>query len=98
MQTIFQSTETAFNAITLQDAIIMLPVIDGLCQKRISQLDYIRRKEERERDEDKKYADYDKQKDYNELLQIEDQIRILLKLGFCPSSPAMLQEFNMGED
>lgn len=96
MQTIFQSTETAFNAITIQDAIVMLPVVDDICRQRINQIEQIEKREEREKNGERTY--YEREKDHNELIQIEDRIRIMLKLGFCPSSPAMLQNFNMGED
>lgn len=96
MKQIFQSAEIAFSSISIQDAIVMLPVVDDLCRQRINQIEQIEKREEREKNGERSY--YERESDHNKLIQIEDQIRILLKLGFVPSSPAMLQNFNMGED
>lgn len=95
MKTILQSTEIAYNAITIQDAIVMMPVMDNLCNQRIRAIRTIKDDETRKANGEKVWHDEDH---VNELIKIEDQIRIMLKLGFCPSSPAMLQEFNMGEE
>lgn len=96
MKQIFQQAEIAFSSISIQDAIVMLPVVDDLCRQRVNQIEQIEKREEREKNGERTY--YEREKDHNELIQIEDRIRIMLKLGFVPSSPAMLQNFNMGED
>lgn len=98
MKQIFQQAEIAFSSISIQDAIVMLPVVDDLCKQRVNQIEQIERREERDANGERTYYESDKEKDHNELIQIEDRIRIMLKLGFVPSSPAMLQNFNMGED
>lgn len=90
MKTIFKQTETAFNAITFQEAIIMVPVVDNLCEQRNRALRQLKESEERKANGEKVWGE---EKHWGELLDIEERIHIMLKLGFCPSNPGLLQEF-----
>lgn len=84
MKTIKQQTEVEFYAPSVQDVIILLPVMDSLCDNRNM---YLKNWEEEGKKKDSYYC--------KKLVEVEEQIAILLNLGFMPSSPSMLQNFNV---
>lgn len=87
MKTIFQQTELAFNHITIQDAITLLPVMDELAAKF---------REAQSKMNDLRLNGYDYTAE--EAAEIEknyftlgNQLVVLTRLGFVTSSPDMVQ-------
>lgn len=81
MKTIKQTEEISFNAISIQDAITMLPLIDRLANELF----------EKERRLEKAKNEYNEEKLKLEYIQLCAQIDILCKLGFRPSVEGMIQ-------
>lgn len=81
MQKITKQEEVAYYAPSVQDVIALLPLMDSICESRA----YFIRNLENDKDEN----------GYNhkELAKKEEELRILLSMGFIPSSPSMLQNF-----
>ena len=85
MKTIFQETQTAFQCIDFQDAIIMLPIMDMLANDR---LNINKRLEEARADEKAEWRITELEE---KLLRSDEQLRVMLKLGFAVSDPGKLQ-------
>lgn len=83
MKAITQSAEIAFYALSTQDVVTLLPLMDTLCGNRALYL-----KNWKEDEEEKKDGYY-----YKKLVEVEEQLNVLLNLGFIPSSSSMLQNF-----
>lgn len=84
MKQIIQTAEVAFNAIDLQDAIVMLPVVDEVVRQYNNEIEWLAKN----REEESRW----KEDHLKKLSQYGNQLRVLTKLGFCPSDPAMIQE------
>lgn len=80
MKTIIQSTEIAYNAITIQDAIQMLPLMDWLQSQAIKE--QVIKEYEALSKEDKVHYEWVSSPD---IKNATAQFELLLSLGFCPS-------------
>lgn len=78
MKTIRQNTSIKFHSISIQEAIVMLPVMDKLCEELAEANNDIHR----HGNDSRVIEDY-----YTKC----EQVFILLKLGFVPSHPGRLQ-------
>lgn len=90
MKQITQPSELTFSAISMQDAITMLPVVDSLAKERNRLIDAIYEAKANGADQ----SAYDSRRiieKMNEVYKITSQLRILIKLGFCASDEALLQ-------
>lgn len=81
MKQINQTTEVAYSCIDFQDAITMLPVVDEIVKKYRAETVWL----DNHRD-DKWASDH-----LEQLSKVASQLRVLFKLGFCPSNPDMVQ-------
>lgn len=80
MKTIIQSTEVAYNAITIQDAIQLLPLMDYLQSQAIKE--QAAKEYENLSREDKEHYKWISSPDVKNATA---QFELLLSLGFCPS-------------
>lgn len=78
MKAIQQSVTTEFFGIELNDAIAMLPLMDRLCSEFKDSKDRL----DKYSNEENQYRKNDAVKAY---LALGHQLKVLLRLGFCPS-------------
>ena len=86
MKTIYQSTEVAYNAVSIQDAIVMLPLINELEDQFIKTA---QRKESAE--EENKTESFNYRETVEKYVSLGNQLQVLYKLGFRGSRPNYVQ-------
>lgn len=83
MRQINQTTEVAYSCIDFQDAVVMLPVMDELAKRYQQEVEWLEKHNE---DTDRWVGDH-----IERLVKVGNQLKVLSKLGFCPSAPGMIQ-------
>ena len=89
MNQIFQNVEVAYSAITIQDAIVMLPVVDLLVEEYTAACRQLEEFTERKNAGEKVYEKDGERYQYR-VFQRWEQLGILRKLGFACSNPSLV--------